>query len=457
MSAIDYAIIAAYMIGLLGAGLILRARSNETAVSFIVGGRTLTLPAFVASLVSTWYGGILGVGEYSYLYGISTWLVFGVPYYLAAIIFAYFLAGRARDSEVLTIPDRLEKSYGKTVAGAGAIILFMMTVPAAYVLMIGLLVEIIFGWPLWSGVLIGTIFSIIYVHFGGFRSVVRTDLIQFGLMFLGFIMLLVFAVAKYGGVGFLVDNLPASHFTWHGGNSGLYIAVWYVIALGTLIEPTFYQRCYAAKNASTAKRGLLISVLCWVVFDFLTTSCGLYAAAALPGLSDPASSYPLFASMILPVGLLGLFFTALLATVMSTIDSYSFVAASTFGRDIVWRFFNIADDRITYWTRWGLVISACLAVVAALFFESIIDIWHHFGSVGTPALLVPLFTSYVGKRRLSPRMTLISIISSGLLSLVWLLSGLLSDSGNYWLDLEPIFPGLLLSVLLWVRFSTRPD
>ena len=59
-------------------------RPSRGAVDYIVAGRRLTLPAFTASLVTTWYGGILGVGEYTWTYGISNWLVFGVPYYLCA-------------------------------------------------------------------------------------------------------------------------------------------------------------------------------------------------------------------------------------------------------------------------------------------------------------------------------------------------------------------------------------
>lgn len=456
MTVVDFVIVSVYLCGLLTVGLFRRARRDSDAVSFIIGGRVLTLPAFVASLVSTWYGGILGIGEFSYNYGIATWLVFGVPYYLAALLFAIFLAKKARESKLLTIPDRLERAYGRTAAGLGTAVIFLMTVPAAYVLMAGVLIQVVFGWPLWAGILAGTLFSLIYVHFGGFNSVVRTDLLQFGLMFAGFAILLVVSISKFGGVSYLTANVPPDHFRWHGGNDGWYIAVWYVIALATLIEPAFYQRCYAVKSVGTARKGIMISILCWAVFDFMTTACGLYARAALPDLTEPIASYPELATLVLPVGLLGLFMTALLATVMSTIDSYSFLAASTFGRDLIWRFFGVPEGRITYWTRWGLVVSTAIAVVLALFFESVVDIWHHFGSVGTPALLVPLFTSYVGNRRMPPRWTVISILLSGIVSLVWLISGYYSVSGDYWLGLEPIFPGLAISIVIYL-FTGRDN
>ena len=458
MHLIDYSLIVIYIALLLLLGFFKRLGKDSSASQMIVGGRMLTLPALVASLVSTWYGGILGVGEFTYQYGLSNWLVFGLPYYLAAFLFAVFLARKARESEVLTIPDRLAQAYDNRTAAAGGVIIYLMTVPAAYILMLGVLGEQLFGWPFWVGILAGSAASIVYVYMGGFSSVVRTDLFQFGLMFAGFAVLLIWLIKDYGGLGFLLQNLPEEHTTWHGGNDGLYIATWYVIALATLIEPAFYQRCYAAKSASVARKGIFISIACWAFFDFMTTSCGLYARAILPNLADPVSSYPALASEVLPAGLLGLFALGLLATVMSTVDSYSFLAASTFGNDIMPRLGHIGKDQVTRYTRLGLVVSSVLAIAWALFFRSVVDIWHAFGSIGTPALLVPVFFAFVGKRRLSPRAALWSIILSGGVSTVWYSSKYINGTGDYWWGLEPIFPGLILSLGIYLFLAeVRPS
>jgi SSS family solute:Na+ symporter len=449
MSAIDYALIIIYLILLLTFGFLRRLKKNSSASEVIVGSRLLTLPAFVASLVSTWYGGILGVGEYSYNHGLSNWLVFGLPYYLAAFLFAIFLAKKARQSELLTIPDRLAQSYDNKTALAGSVIVYLMTVPAAYVLMIGILAQYLFGWDLWMGIVAGTVFSLIYVFTGGFKSVVRTDLFQFALMFIGFGVLLTVLYINYGGISFLMENTPETHFSWHGGKPIGYIAVWYVIALATLIEPAFYQRCYAAKNKVVAQKGIFISIACWAFFDFMTTSTGIYARAILPELANPVGSYPALAVMVLPAGLLGLFALSMLATVMSTIDSYSFVAASTFSRDIIMRIRKINESETTRYTRIGLLVTAVLAVVPLLFFESVVDIWYIFGSVGTPALLIPLFTSFVGKRKMPPMAAFWSIILSGSVSLIWYLSSFINN-GIYWVGWEPIFPGLVLSLMIFI-------
>ena len=303
---------------------LLRAGSGDL-VDYVVAGRRLTLPAFTASLVTTWYGGILGVGEYTWSHGVSNWLVFGVPYYLYAGIFALFLAGRARRSRVLTVPELLERRFGRGPALIGAVMLFVMTAPGAYVLMLGVLVGFATGWPLWVGVVLGTALSVGYVFRGGLRAVVATDLVQFVLMFVGFLILVPVCVGRFGGWSFLQANLPPSHLTWDGGLGLQAVAVWYFIAMATLVEPAFYQRCYAAKSEGTARWGIALAIVLWIVFDFLTTTAGLYARAALPDLADPVRAFPALAGEVLPPLWQGLFIVGLLATIMSTVDSYAFI------------------------------------------------------------------------------------------------------------------------------------
>src|SRR5437870_3246211 len=111
----DWALVVAYF-GFLAAVWKRLLGSRPTALDYLVAGRRVTLPAFVATLVATWYGGILGVGEYSYRYGVANWIVFGVPYYIGALLFAWLFARRARQVALYTIPDLLEQNYGRKAA-----------------------------------------------------------------------------------------------------------------------------------------------------------------------------------------------------------------------------------------------------------------------------------------------------------------------------------------------------
>lgn len=405
------------------------------------------MPAFVASLVSTWYGGILGVGEYSYLYGVSNWLVFGLPYYLWAIVFALFLARKARRTHFISLPDHLGQAYGRGPGLLGALVVFVMTVPAAYVLMLGDFGRLLLGWPLWLGAAIGAGLSIMYLFIGGFRSAIRADLLQFVCMFGGFSLILPFSVHEFGGWTFLKSALPVTHLTASGGNSWWYIISWYFIATATLVEPAFYQRCYATKDEKTAKRGIFWSVAFWILFDFMTTTTGLYARAALPDLESPMMSYPLLAERVLPVGVLGLFLVGLLATIVSTVDSYVFLSAVALGRDVLSRVKTMTDHAIRTSTRWALLFSAICAVALAVGTQSVIGIWKIFGSVGVPMLLLPVLTTFRHERlRLSQRFVVLWMALPGVASLSWVIVSWASGSNPF--GLEPIFPGLVVSVLM---------
>ncbi len=455
MSLLDSAIIAGYLLGIVIFGLWRRPAATSSAVDYMLAGRKLTLPAFVASVVCNWYGGILGVGEYSFRYGLSNWFVFGLPYYVGALLFAWLMAKKARRTEFITIPDRLGQVYGAPAAMLGAVVIFVWTLPTAYVLILGVLGQSLYGWPKQVGIIVGAALVAFYAFIGGFRALVRTDQWHFVFMYLGFAAMLVVLVVNYGGLEFLEARLPDTHFSWHGGNSPWFIIVWYFIALSALVEPSFFQAAYAAQDEKTARRGILISILCWIVFDFLTTSCGLYARAILPPGIDPISSYPLLGQEVLPSGLRGLFAISLLATVISTADSYLFIAASTIGKDLIGRHSAARAHSANFYTKWMLAIGAALTVAIASFFESVVTIWYGFGSIGTPILLVPLVTSFVGNRTLSTHFVIISMLLSGLASALWLASAQLSPDGSYLWGVEPIFPGLLCSLLIYLIFAKK--
>jgi SSS family solute:Na+ symporter len=433
----------AYVLYLLYAVLRVLRKPTGGAVDYLVAGRRLTLPAFVATLVSTFYGGILGVGEYTWRHGVSNWLVFGVPYYLYAAVFALLLASRARRSRMLSIPDLFHKRYGRGPALIGAGTLFVMTAPAAYVLMLGVLVQLATGWPLWLAVSLGALLSVSYVFRGGLKAVVDTDQVQFVLMFVGFLVLVPVCFFKLGGWDWLSANLPATHLRWDGGLGWQAVFVWYFIAMSTLVEPAFFQRCYAARDEKVARNGILVSIGFWILFDFLTTSAGLYARALMPELADPVQAFPALAARVLPGFWQGVFTVGMLATIMSTIDSYAFIAAVTLGRDLVGRWRGFDDERALRSSQWCLLVTALVAIVMALAAGSVITLWKVLGSAGTPVLLLPLALAHtrwrVGGRRVTAAMA-----ASGLVAVAWLVAG----HGEPWLGIEAIFPGLLASVLV---------
>ena len=100
-----------------------------------------------------------------------------------------------------------------------------------------------------------------YIFTGGFNAVIRTDKLQFGFMFLGFALLLIYSIKMFGGYTQLAMALPKSHLSITGGASFQYILVWFFIAIWTFVDPGFYQRCAAAKSPKTAQKGIIISII----------------------------------------------------------------------------------------------------------------------------------------------------------------------------------------------------
>jgi solute:Na+ symporter, SSS family len=453
LSLADMVVIGLYIVAVVVIGTA-ASRRAKNEVEYLLAGRGLTTPVFVMTLVSTWYGGILGVGEFSYRYGISNWIVQGVPYYIFAVFFAFLLAARIRKTNLSTIPDQLEHAYDRRTAVAGGVLTFFLMTPAPYVLMIGVLLQLVTGWPLLACTLLGTAATVGYLLSGGFRADVATDIFEFFVMFLGFAVILPFAAVRFGGWDFISSHVPPLHLTWNGGNSMQFVAVWFLIALWTLVDPSFHQRCYAAQSGEVARRGILISVIFWLAFDAMTATAGLYARAVLPHLDEPVMAYPLLAEAVLPPVAKGLFYIGMLATIMSTLNTLAFVSATTLGRDVVARLRGtIGLGESMPLIRWGLLISSAFSILLCTLIPSVIGMWYTIGTVLVPGLIIPLVSSYFPRWKAGPGVTLATMVTGVVVSLAWLAAGWtrsLGQSDAYPLGLEPMIPGLAAGLAVWV-------
>ncbi|MCA9672980.1 MAG: sodium:solute symporter family protein [Myxococcales bacterium] len=446
LGSLDIAAVLLYAVVVLYIGRVASARgADRGAEEFLLAGRGLGLPLFVASLVSTWYGGILGIGEIAYRDGVVTLLTQGGFWYIAYLLFALLLAGRIRRSEQTTLPDEIGRMHGETARVIASALNFLNVVPIAYLLSLGLLAQIVTGWPLWLCVGLGGAVATAYSLLGGFRAVLYTDMLQFALMCLAVALLMGRSVTALGGAEYLATRLPAGHLAPSGRIGAQEMFVWLVVALSTLVDPNFYHRCHAARDERTARRGVLLAIGFWMLFDVCTTFTSVYARAALPGI-DARVALPALAQHLLPGGLKGLFFVGLLATVMSTVDSYCFVAGMSVGHDLYRRRLkpDATDAQVVRATRFGVAASAALAVALSLYFRgSFKAIWKTLGSLSSAAVLVPMLLGFAGFR---PRGGGAAAMLGGTVgTLGW---SALRRFGPPWaMKLEPLLPGLALSLL----------
>ena len=251
-----------------------------------------------------------------------------------------------------------------------------------------------------------------------------------------------------GSFAHLKSMLPPQHLSLTGGHSLGYIFVWFFIALWTLVDPGFHQRVYATQNKSTARTGIIIAVVCWFIFDLLTTWTGLLARALLPATTAPGQAFLELSAKILPVGVQGLFLLGIFATIMSTLDSTTLVTAQTIGYDLMARM-----RRFTSWdplklTQVGMGFSLALAFLMAVFVPSVVNLWYTLGTIILPGLLIPVITSLYPRIRINQNLLKWSMILGPGVAAAWFVGGKINTWEYYW-GLEPFYPGMVVSLLIW--------
>ncbi len=422
-------------------------KPQNTALDYLLMGRQLTLPLFVATLVATWYGGIFGVNEITFNYGIYNFVTQGFFWYVAYIIFAFFIAERVAKYQSVTLPDLAQNMFGPKAGKVAAVFTFFYITPVAYVLSLGLFLNMIFGIGVLNGMIIGTVFTCLYTAWGGFKAVVFSDLVQFFVMCSAVLLVVLFSVQDFGGLSFLKANLPPSHFSLTGGNGVLNTLIWGFIALATLIDPSFYQRCFAAKSPQIVKKGVLISTFIWFCFDICTTLGSLYARALLPA-AEPAEAYFFYAVQLLPTGLKGFFVAGILAIILSTLNSFLFIASNTLSYDLLKNRFK----NIVFSNRISLFVVGALAIVMAMLLNgSFKEIWITLGSYFSACLLVPILVGYIYPKRISDNLFVCSALCSAGVMTVWKLWPL----SGVWAQIDGFYIGVSTSILILVFSKTK--
>jgi SSS family solute:Na+ symporter len=449
-STLDIIILLSFFGALVIIGLIpgFRKKINDNE-EYLLHGRKVGLILFILTNVSTWYGGILGIGEFTYRHGLLSWLTQGLPYYIFAIIFAFLFAQKIRNASLYTIPDKLALVYGKGVSIITSILIFILVSPAPYILMIGSMINLIFGISLLWSLIIATFLSSVYLIRGGYKSDLYTDVLQFFIMFIGFVVIVYFSFKEIGGINFLVESLPENHLSITGGTSPFYLIVWFLIALWTFADPGFHQRCYAAKTGNTAKWGIIISVVFWILFDFLTTTTGLFARAVLPELENPVFAFPVYAEKVLGSGLKGFFYAALFATIISTSNSFLFISGTTFGKDLLLKSFDkkISDKNLVLYVKIGIIFSGIIAVILSATIQSVINLWYLIGSFCIPGIILLIFGAYYEKFRVGNKVAFMEIIAGSFTSIAWYFLRGYINSG-YISIIEPMIVGLVAAGII---------
>ncbi len=403
-------------------------------IDHLVMGRQLTLPLFVGTLVATWYGGIFGVTQIAFEKGIFNLITQGGFWYLSYLIFAFFLVDKVKKYEALTLPDLIGKMFGPKSSKLASLFNFFNVLPIAYTIGIGIFIQSLSGWSLNISMVAGLIIVLSYSLKGGLRSVVLSDMIQFYTMCSGVFIVLAISIFKFGGLSFLQENLPSHYFSATSDVGLLPTLVWGFIALSTLVDPNFYQRCFAAKNPQVAKKGIILSTLIWFCFDICTTFGAMYARAVIPE-ANSSQGYLIYALQLLPHGLKGFFLAAILATILSTLDSYLFLAGATLSYDLNHK----ATQKRPYLHSLGILAVALLSILMANAFSGNIKmVWKTLGSYSAGCFLFPVLYGHFSKRTIADHAFVGACLTGVVTMTIWTFT----TRHGLWAEIDSLYLGV---------------
>ena len=403
MHVIDYIIISIYLAGMVGVGLWF-AKKHTDFDDFFLAGRSLTTPLLITTLISTYYGVdvLFGDSQLGFTDGVVAWFGYARPTYAFFLIAAFLLAQRLREEDFKSLPDILDKYYGRNTRYVSAVTSFIYSLPALSLYGFGMLGDVILGWEPIIGMLVLGGIGLVYTLTGGFWAVVLTDSIQFVMMCVVLALAFPFAMNLIGGFDSMVEKLPASYFDTMGDLSIWLIIIYASTGLAILVEPTFYQRIFAAKSYKNVRNALVIGIFIWGSYDWIITILAMAAKTGTlmkimgdpiidPGVAPDAALLTIMVAA-LPVGALGLFMAGVLSTEMSTLDSYCLVAGGNVAYDIYKPAFkpDATDDELIRTTRYGILLSWLLGFAMAVSFEQMLGLWVFMASILISSTMTPI-------------------------------------------------------------------
>ena len=398
IATIDYIIIAIYLMGMIGVGVWF-AKKHTDFDDFFLAGRSLTTPLLITTLISTYYGidVLFGDSQLGFTNGVVAWFGYARPTYAFFLIAAFFLAQRLKEEDFKSLPDILDKYYGKNTRYVGAVTSFIYSLPALSLYGFGMLGDVILGWEPIMGMLVLGGIALVYTLTGGFWAVVLTDSIQFLFMCVVLALAVPFAMNFIGGFDKMIDILEPSYFDTMGDLSIWLIIIYASTGLAILVEPTFYQRIFAAKSYKNVRNALIIGIFIWGSYDWIITIIAMAAkTGVLQGIlpTDVAPDAALLTVMVaaLPAGALGLFMAGVLSTEMSTLDSYCLVAGGNVAYDIYRPAIkpDATDQELIKKTRYGILLSWILGLAMAVSFDQMLGLWVFMASILISSVMVPI-------------------------------------------------------------------
>ena len=417
---------------------------NKTSEDYFLAGRSLPWWAIGASLIAANISAeqIIGMSGQGYVVGMAI-ATYELTAAIALIVMAKYFLPIFLDKKIYTMPQFLEQRFDKRVSLV--LSFFWLTVyifvNLTAVLWLGsIAINTLTGLSLINGMILLAILSLAYSLSGGLKAVAMTDIVQVVLLIFGGLAVSYIALTKIGngyiGNGFMevFEQMPEKFDMILSPDNPSYSnlpGIWILIGAGVWIGHFAYwgfnqyitQRALGAKSLKEAQKGVMFAAYLKLLMPLVIVLPGICAAVLFPVLEKTDQAYPTMMIELLPNGLLGLTFAALIAAIVSSLASMTNSISTIFTMDICRSFSKneISQSNLIYIGRSAVVISMLIALIVAKPIlgnsDEIFQYIQNFTGLFTPGILVIFLVALFWKKA-TTLSVLIAAILSVLMSIV---------------------------------------
>lgn len=432
ITTLDLVIVGLYLIAMVAIGVYFVRRIQNTE-DYYVADHSFGSLVLMATVCATIIGGsgLMGRAGKAYSGGFMA-IMTALPYLLGMFIFSG-ISGRISDvgfrHNITSIPELFDRRFGKSakLILAALIAFTMMGTVASQVRAAGTIINLLggdVGLTYELGALIACIVFMLYTATSGLFGVVYTDVFQFYMLLIFvYILIPVSSLKSVGGWASFQANLDPALVKPYINGSILGDIVTYLVF--TMAGAEMWQRAFAAKDRSSAKKGMFLGTTVYGLTIILVFFMGIIGHQVLgEGVTNTDSVVPSLAIRVLPMGLTGLALAGLLSVIMSTADSYLLVSVQTCVHDIG-KTINPAmpEKREILFSRIFSIILPLGALVIALYIQNAYDILMFSWSFYAAACGLPCFAALYWRKATSAGV-IAGMIAGFVVCVGWKLAGL---------------------------------
>jgi sodium/proline symporter len=427
-----------YMLFMIGIGVYFYFKTDDLS-DYVLGGRKLgpgvTALSAGASDMSGWL--LLGLPGLMYSDGIvGSWIAIGLI--VGAFINWHYVAKALRIythrlSDSITIPDYFanrfeDKENILRVVTAVVILLFYTLYTSSGLVGGAKLFEAAFNLDYSTALMIGSFIIVSYTFLGGYNAVSWTDFIQGILMMLALIVTPLVVIYHIGGIEEgvkLIASVDSTKLDMFNGASVIGIISLLAWGLGYFGQPHILVRFMSIRHEDEMDRAKLVGMT-WMVLSVLgSLAVGFfgfaYVIAEGVNINDSEKIFITLTQLLFNPWIAGFLLAAILAAIMSTIDSQLLVSSSVLTRDIYHALLRKnASDRELVWVGRTAVMAIALVAwyISTDKDSSVLQLvsyaWAGFGAAFGPLIILSLY-----KRNINRLGALAGMITGSVTVIVW--------------------------------------